>query len=266
MQFSKTLAQLRKENGRAPQPKQASHLALKQIKTAEGVFQPRNINETYLASDGHVKLLVDAVKQNGAAAFDPLTVWWSGSNWYVIDGHHRLMAFETALRDQPNLKIESVPVAVFAGSLNEAIIQSVALNAKDKLPMRKADKLERAWKLVCLDDGMSKRQIHDATTIAERTIATMRTRRKEIVERGEKPLEWAWSDVLADKRPEQYDETWEEKQAQDWVRRFVKEFGTKLVDQPEIAARALKLYSDRLPLELVRCWPEEASEVAEEEN
>ena len=39
---------------------------------------------------------------------------------------------------------------------------------------------------------------------------------------------------------------------------------TKLADQPEIAARALELYSDRLPIDLVREWSEEAEQVLEE--
>jgi hypothetical protein len=53
--------------------------------------------------------------------------------------------------------------------------------------------------------------------------------------------------------------------AQDWVRRFVKLFDKKLIEQPAIAARALELYSARLPLELVRFWPDEAQQVVDEE-
>ncbi len=213
-----------------------------------------------------MKLLIDAVKDSKAAAFDPLTVWWSGTGWYVIDGHHRLEAFRKVQVDYPKLKIENVPVTVFVGTLYEAIAQSVALNSKDKLPMRKADKLERAWKLVCLDDGMTKTHIHNATTISERTVATMRKKRADLIERGEEPLEWSWLDALRDQRPDDHGEDWQEQQAQQWVRRFVKEFGTKLADQPEIAARALQLYSGRLPLELVRCWPDEVQTVVEEEK
>jgi hypothetical protein len=46
----------------------------------------------------------------------------------------------------------------------------------------------------------------------------------------------------------------------------VKEFGTKLADRPEVAARALQLCGERLPLELVRCWPDEVQTVAEDEK
>jgi hypothetical protein len=172
------------------------------------------------------------------------------------------MAFRRVQDERAKPKIDTVPVKVFAGTVNEAIAQSAILNSKDKLPMRKADKLERAWKLVCLE-GMTKRQIHEATTIATRTVATMRDKRRKLIEREMDPLDWTWEDAKADQRSS-YDENWEERQAREWVQRFVKHFGKKLVQQPEIAARALELYSDRLPLELVRCWPDEAKTVSSE--
>jgi len=261
--FAETLTRLRGEAGHAIRPGEPNRLPLTNIKTAEVVFQPRDIQAAFLATDGHVKGLAEAVKEGGADAFDPLTVWWSGRGWYVIDGHHRLMALRKVQRERSGSKIETVPVTVFTGTLNDAISQSAALNSKDKLPMRKADKLERAWKLVCLD-GMTKKQIHEATTISGRTIATMREKRRGLLAREEQPLEWFWKDVLADQRPTNHDEEWEERQAREWMERFVKAFGTKLAEQPEIAARALRLYSERLPIELVRQWPEEARAISDE--
>lgn len=262
--FAEAVRQLRKEAAHSPSPGHPTRLPLKDIKTAEAVFQPRDTQADFLASQGHVKALVDAVKEDGADAFDPLTVWWSGRRWYVIDGHHRLKAFQQSQAKAKGKKIEAVPVTVFVGTLNEAIARSVALNSKDKLPMRKADKRERAWKLVCLDDGMSKKRIHEVTTVSDGTIATMRKKRRELVERGDDPLEWSWQDVLVDKKPTNHDEDWEERQAIEWMQRLVSAFGKKLADQPEIAARAIRLYSDRLPLELIRSWPEEVKTVQEE--
>jgi len=263
--FTDALQHLRKDAGHAPQPGQPSELRLNAIATAAVLFQPRDVDAAWLATDSHVKALTEAVKNKGADVFDPLTVWWSGRDWYLIDGHHRLMALRKAEAEHPKLKIDAVPVTVFAGNLHEAIAQAAALNAKDKLAMRKEDKLERAWKLVCLGEA-TKSQIQDATTVSEGTIATMRRRRKELVERGDDPLECLWRDAKRDKPATAPDEDWLEKHAREWVRRFVKTFGTKLIEQPEIAARALELYSERLPLELVRLWPTAREQFYEEEK
>lgn len=263
--FAAALRVLQAEAGKYAQPCEPITLELNQIKTATAVFQPRDVEAVWLATESHVRVLAEAIKENGAAAFDPLVVWWSGSHWYVIDGHHRLMAFKKAKADHPKLRIDAVPVAVFAGTLNEAVTQSVALNSKDKLPMRKEDKLERAWKLVSLGE-LTKDQIHHATTISDGTIATMRRKLRELLEREVDPLEWTWVDAKNDQRTVKRDDDWIEKQAQDWVRRFVKAFGRELIDQPQVAARALELYSDRLPLELIRHWPEEAREWFDEEG
>jgi ParB-like chromosome segregation protein Spo0J len=261
--FAEAVSKLQAEAGR-PAPSNPQRLAFGEINTAVEVFQPRDVEADFLASDAHVKTLAEAVKEGGVTAFDPITVWWSGQRWYVLDGHHRLLALRQAREKHERLKDETVPVTVFNGSLNEAISQSVALNSKDKLPMKKADKLERAWKLVCLDDSLSKKRIHEVTTISEGTIAAMRRKRRELLDRGEQPLEWLWDAAKNDIRQAEYDEDWQEQQAKDWVKRLVKLFDKKLIEQPEIAARALQLYSQRLPLELARCWPEEVKTVAEE--
>lgn len=264
--FAEALRHLRAEAGKLPQPGEPMQLALDSIKTATAVFQPRDVEAAAaaLASDSHVKVLAEAIKDNGASAFDPLVVWWSGSHWYVIDGHHRLIAFKKVKADHPKLRINAAPVAVFAGTLNEAIKQSVERNSKDKLPMRKDDKLESAWKLVSMG-GMTKDQIHRATTISERTIATMRKKLRELVDRNIDPLDWTWLEAKNEQRDIKVDDDWIEKQAHDWMRRFLKLFGRKLIEQPQIAARALELYSDRLPVELIRYWPDEARAMLAEE-
>jgi hypothetical protein len=260
MSFADTFRTLQTEAGRYPQPSpEPSRLPLGALRVAEPLFQPRDIEAAFLATDSHVKVLIDAVKENGEKAFEPLTVWWSGAGWYVIDGHHRLMAF------RQHKGIEAVPVTAFVGSINDAIRQSVALNSRDKLPMRKEDKLERAWKLVCLDGGLTKGDIHSATTISERTVTTMRHKRKDLIARGEEPLDWLWREAKNDERQINPDDNWAEEMAQDWARRFGKTFDKKLIEQPAIAARALELYSERLPLELVRFWPDAAQQVIDEE-
>jgi len=262
--FAGVLWRLEQEVGRTAQQGQPERLPVARIKTAVEVFQPRNIDFAWLATDSHVKALVGALKDGNT--FDPLVVWWSGRHWYVIDGHHRLMAYQRANKDA-KLKIDMVPVTVFEGTVDEAIRQAVTLNAKDKLPMRKNDKLEKAWILVCLNDGWTSKQIHDATTISVRTIKTMRNMRRRLSANGVTNLfNRTWQEVRAGSASVDHDENWVEQQAIQWQKRLVKHFGKKFAEQPEIAARALELYSERLPEELVRFWPDLARRAAEEEK
>jgi ParB-like chromosome segregation protein Spo0J len=266
--FAESVKRLREEAGKAPVPSKPVRLRLKEIRTAERAFQPRDIETAWLALDSHVKALTEAVKNAEGNAFDPITVWWSGLHWYVIDGHHRMKAYLRAKKEDEKLKIETVPVNVFEGTIELAIQEAVTLNSKDKLPMSKADKLERAWKLVCLNaDGMTKEQIVKATTVSERTVANMRRERRTLLQHGEADLlALTWVDVLAHGRPASHDDEWQERQAIQWQKRLVKHFGKKFAEQPEIAARALELYSARLPEELVRLWPEEARRAVQEDE
>ena len=51
----------------------------------------------------------------------------------------------------------------------------------------------------------------------------------------------SWADAKAGQRNDEFDDDWKEKQARVWVDRLRKEFGSKLRDQPEIAAMTLEL-------------------------
>jgi len=263
--FVDSLAALRSEAGTKAMPAIPSRLPLSQIRFATAVFQPRNIDVAFLASDSHVKSLSEAIKNTESHDLDPVTIWWGGASWYVIDGHHRVEAYRMALTSDSKLRIDNIPVTAFAGTVNEAIRRAAALNSKDKLPMSKTDKLERAWKLVCLDDDWTGDEIRDDTSISIRTIATMRgeKRRLEADPEGGAVLALSWEEVKRALNKELPKDGWEEKLAIEWQKRLVKLFGTKLAQQPEIAARALELYSERLPQELIRQWVEEVRSIVE---
>ena len=133
--------------------------------------------------------------------------------------------------------------------------------------MSKDDKLERAWKLVCLNNGWTREQIRDATSVSLRSIANMRSRRKLLLENGEfeNLLDITWNIAKSDKREITIDDEWKEKMAISWQKRLVKAFSKEFAVHPEIAARALQLYSERLPAMLIREWPDEVREIMEEE-
>ena len=52
-----------------------------------------------------------------------------GEHYYVIDGHHRVDAYHSAKWSRP------IPVEVFHGTVDEARIEALVRNSKDKLRM-----------------------------------------------------------------------------------------------------------------------------------
>ena len=61
-----------------------------------------------------------------------------------------------------------------------------------------------------------------------------------------------------------YDDRWMEKQAHDFAKRLAKTFGTKLAKNPAISARAIELYSEKLPMRMLEFWRDEVAAKVEE--
>jgi hypothetical protein len=82
----------------------------------------------------------------GGGTLPPLLVYPIGDAYYVIDGHHRLAAYDTA-------RCKGAILAhVFSGTLSEAERAALRSNNKNKLPMTQADKITAAWRLVKRED------------------------------------------------------------------------------------------------------------------
>jgi hypothetical protein len=225
-------------------------LALKNIHMAHSVLQPREFAET-ASSEEHVRTLLKAIGTSSGNVLDPIVVWWSGKCWRVIDGHHRVLAY-ARFRKEKKGKLPPIPVRIFEGSLNEAILESTRLNSKDKLAMSKEDKVNRAWRFVVLDSNLSKRDIASVCSVGTTLIGTMR-KRLSVMREGnpegylEEAIGLSWADARRDDEDGRgFDELAQERQAKEWARRLGKAFGKKLLGQPEIFARALELYSQGL--------------------
>lgn len=237
---------------------------LKAIKTAAAVFQPRGFDvQEAASSEDHVQNLMAAIQNSPNHLLDPITVWWSGSCYRVLDGHHRTSAYERVNKlfkaGKKKKAITTIPVNIFVGTLGEALRKSGELNARDKLPMTKDDKLNMAWKMVIKGAG-SKRDIHRSTTISEGTISSMRVRLKTLQDHFKVNWEGAclamtWKEAFSlNKKEKDYGEEWQHKQADVWAKRLGNAFGKKFSQQPDIAAMALALYSDKLPESLMEIW------------
>lgn len=266
----KKLIQETQENKKPPEESpQAIHLD--SIHMAHSVFQPRQFTEgTKAYSEEHTHSLVEAIFNEPTHHLDPIVVWWSGLDWKVIDGAHRLMAYRR-VNKKGKLKNLMIPVAVFKGDLYEAIEESTKLNSKDKLQMSKCDKANSAWRMTVLEKH-SKNQIHKACKVGTTTVSRMREVLALMKEANpenylEIALDYTWEDAQKFGKEERVrDESWEEKQAIEWSNRLAKAYGIKASNQPAIFARAIELYSSRLPKELLRNWHEEVEEYLEDIN
>lgn len=244
-------------------------LPLESIRLLQPVFQRRMFEDgTASTSEDHVRTLLEAIFTSGSRQLDPITVYWSGLEWLVLDGHHRTLAYQRANK-QGKLRSLEIPVEVFKGTLGQAMSEAVRLNSKDKLPMTKSDKLNSAW-VLNLMGGISKSEVAAVAKVSPSTVANMRHRIREIQERDpsqtlEVLMNMSWEDaqrigqVITPRNDE-----WSERLAAEWAKRLARYFGSKLRQQPGIHARAIEIYSERHVRELIYEWREIAAEMGDE--
>jgi len=243
-------------------------LPLAEIDEIPQVFQPRDIDGMRDAHWNHIEDLGRAIERNGTKGLDPIVVWWSGKRWLVIDGHHRYEAYQ--LRQWAN---QDVPVDVFTGSLDQARLESVRRNRKNKLRMKGRDRSQYAWRLVCSSE-LSKAEIANGTGVSPSTVANMRKRRREChqidYERfsDDALAKELWLDV---KRPEfltgqiekiSFDEL-TSRTTEKWTRAISKHIGPKATRMPEALAMAIANSNEALPEMLINsdAWKEVREEI-----
>lgn len=211
------LERLRREvtDNPKPQPGSPSRLHHGQVDLEPVVFQPRMFRGTIGLSEAHIEVMMHAIRHAPGNLIDPVEVWWTGKRWVIVDGHHRLLAYQRLASIPSKKRIDAeMNVMVFEGSLGQAMCRSAATNSKDKLPMQSADKTEVAWRLVCMDESSIK-EIAESAETAKRTISYMRDVLKNLKVRITTQLETdLWdSDVTEDWIDDPINLTW--KQARD---------------------------------------------------
>ncbi len=235
-------------------------LPLAKIMVADQVFQWRLTDENLIERERHTRVLRKAVERGGRShkALAPLVVTAVGDKFYLIDGHHRLEAYEK--ERWPH----EVPVIYFEGRLRDACVEGLRRNVKDKLPMTLSDKREAAWRLVKMG-GYTQTQIHSMTGHSVRSISTMYGVWK--AKRGE-VRQLTWKTVLANN----YDDgkmsggDWFEEKAQKLAKQIHKNVGPGFVRDTDVTARALEIISANLPEGLIREWLQQARDIVEEET
>lgn len=232
----------------SPLAHRPKRLPLPAIEVMTAVFQPRAIGDE-LASERHIQALMEAIMIAKNHELEPVDIWWSGMRWLVLDGHHRVEAHNRLQAQGKGARV--IPVTVFRGSLQEAHLESIRLNAKDKLAMGKEDKLTKAWHIVTIDNEMTVREIGSTCKVGKSSVSRMKAKREELVQQyGDQWLDevdgLTWGEVLSIGVKRDHDEEWEDRQVITWAKGLQKTFGNKPQRQPELFARALERYSPHL--------------------
>jgi hypothetical protein len=180
------------ENEASPQERHPVRLPINAIKLMPSVFQMRDLGdqpgkygEKLTSDERHVRELFQALrnKPERQRTLDPIVVVAMGSEWFCIDGHHRLEAYRQIGTNRP------VPVEVFQGRLSQAVEKASKRNSKDKLPMSSTDKMEAAWRLDVLGE-FSKREVMEATGASDGSLGSIRRVKRALQKKGLDPLSY----------------------------------------------------------------------------
>lgn len=229
---------------------------------AEDAFQWRGgPKQDRWERENHIYTLATDLR-NQRTPLERLTVWQAGDRFYVIDGHHRLGAYDTAKWKK------DIPVEVFVGTLDQARLRAIHGNVRDKLRLTPGQKSAAAWRIVKENIGdLSADQVAEATSISRRTAFAMKQVWKELnartdlsEEQRERLPSLTWKEARDIRDGIDVDReidaaSWKERKADelaDLIRRHNVE--TALLRDTEVAAMALRMLHDRLPEALIEEW------------
>ena len=148
-----------------PQPvKRPKKIPIGQLHEEQDVFQGRSVGGSLAHFNSKVKEL-KAVEDSGVVLL-PITVWWTGARWVVLDGHHRMELY----RQKGRTKVD---VAAFQGTLEEAEEESRRVNAMVQNYMSPPEKAESAWKLVLADPTRDRTKTAQSAGVSRKTVQRM---------------------------------------------------------------------------------------------
>jgi len=251
-----TLELLKRKHAANRDKKSPQAVRLDELRIADKVFQWRRIGYDIEASTDHVLGLARALVNNGKP-LEPILVLPIGEHYYVIDGHHRVDAYHSVKWSRP------IPVEIFGGTAEEARIEALARNSKDKLRMTTEDKTEGAWKLVKEGSDLTVERIAEITHRSERQVYYMRSAWKQLHalppervpnDKSLSALTWKQARRVLDEKAVDFDaDDWREQQTEKLVGELLK---AKIVlsKYPDITALAIERIDPDLPRALVLAW------------
>lgn len=196
---------------------------------------------------------------DGSNLDEPIHVWWSGKRWIVIEGHHRHAAY-LYKQAKEGVKFD-IPVTAHPDTpLEEALGMAGRLNSRDKVKISQAEKLNCAWRMVCMGEGSIRQQsIQSGATTS--TISNMRKVKAQLLVRCF-PISfmidegWEQSRNLANgKTQRDHGPDALEAMAHEMKEELKKLNITTILKSPDAFARALELLSSELPSRLLETNP-----------
>lgn len=216
-------------------------VSISEITQVPHLFQPREVE----VDPNHVADLVRVIGPN-RQRLDPVLVWQCGEAMILLDGHHRLAAYNECRM------YHGIPVECFYGSIEDAVKKSGTLNGKTFKPMNGTERNNYAWRLVRLGK-LSKAQEREASGVSDGQIGHMRRIKKQMIEKGVCPddylawlqaLKWAKDDSTGEDG--EFDaQAWLNQKAANYADKMAKLFSTKLSKDPELMALTLEHYMGR---------------------
>lgn len=166
-------------------------LSLGDIIVCETVFQRRDTFGNRHGREEHVRDLKRAI-QDSPETMEPIDVWWGGDGWYLLDGHHRVLAYESL-----NFS-GSVPVRAIGGSLADALAHVGKANTRNKLPMSLDERNNLAVFYVCLFPQKSHREIAGMSGVGKSNVGNMKKAIDQVIALGhprESLLGTSWYEI-----------------------------------------------------------------------
>ena len=236
------------------------------VETRVELFQPRML--THVVDAKNVRKLSKRMGNKGE--LDPILVVRLGIAWVCVDGHHRLAAYEKRKWEG------TIKAAWFAGTVREAVAESVRRNEVDKLEMSPKDRFEAAWMRTVLGWG-SPPEVSLETNVSLRLAWYMREVREayhgtDMIAVGLRSKLGALEDNTWGAARSAYIglETGEERTLQEKAATLAHQLTNKMTDflsrDPEVTALALKLYDRDLPQPLAGYLREHVAQIGEDDD
>ncbi|MDG1129818.1 MAG: hypothetical protein P8N68_12015 [Paracoccaceae bacterium] len=254
--------------------KKHQYMDRQKIKTMEQVFQPRTFEGQIGERHGLLQDLIDAINRGGVEDLGPAMVWWSGAEWFVVDGHHRLIAVDRWNAYQTKKgrthKIKEVTVSVISGPLSKALEWTTRDNGKTHLTLTAKQRSDWAWRTGVMhwagiiEGDFVIAQRFKTLHVSERTLRNMRAVwnkiKRGIEEQTDKQVstteamrlaELSWRNAERLSRGEDEEAVWDDEERLKQVRaiseKLVRVFGKQAFSTPKAAliADALVYTSER---------------------
>ncbi len=178
---------------------------------------------------------------------DPVLVVAIGPRTVVVDGYHRVEAYDRDKRGE-------VPVSYFNGTVREALLEAASRNSRAVLQMSNGQRQDLAWQLV--NANFTLKQVTNSTGISRAQVGIMRRAKKALGDDAAEEQTWYGARRRAEGKElvEWNDEELRvmlEARMQAVADKMRRAFSNKLATQPEIFAGATAIFMGRNTREVV---------------